>query len=127
MTSQRTATFGPADDTGAVWLLRCDSSLNWVMARFAPAVLDRGRHAYVIPVEHVEPFRAFAKLHSVELTSAPVLLAQPTYVPGRFVRERRPPEQDATNRSGIARVRKALADHRARLASGSIVRSWEDW
>lgn len=128
MAEDRRATFEPADDAGRVWLLRCDQSLNWVMARFAAAKLDRGRHAYVVPVEHVEALRAFARLHSIALDTPPRLPPeQPTYQPPRFDRTPRDPRQDEWNRDGIRKVRKALTDHRAAVAAGDAVKSWEDW
>lgn len=126
--TERVATFAPAPDDATLWELRVPESLAPVIGRFAPARQDRQRHAFVLAAEHVAAFRAFASLHSIQLTDpASVAPPRPTNTPAPYIRERRDPGQDATNREGIRKVRKALQAARDRNAPSGIVQSWEDW
>jgi hypothetical protein len=116
MSNQRTATFGPVEGDPATWIVRCDASINHIVGRFAVARLDRGRHGFVMAVEHVDLFRTFARLNRIELSdpipvTVPATWTPPAYVPGHNVGR-----QDEINKRGVALCRLILMRSRLRKA-----------
>jgi hypothetical protein len=110
MTEGRHASFGPVEGDPTVWVIRCGYSMNYVIGRFAPAILDDALGGFRVPVEHVDLFRTFARLHRVTLADAPPAIRRAptkagTWTPPPFVREPPDPRQGDINARGVALCR----------------------